>query len=194
MSEVTTWTMGVARCSERDEASLIQAARLDSNAFGELCARYADQLYSYLRVRTNSDDDAADLSQQVLVKAFDAFPRYQDRGIPFAAWLFRIARNAVTDARRRRRDAVSWDLSPEALSLTDGADLEANLIQREAHARVRALLRDLPPAHRELLLLRFVAGLHLREIAAVVGKSEPAIHRQIIRILQRIREQYDDED
>lgn len=194
MNEATTWALHATPRPERDEASLIRAARVDSNAFGELCMRYADQLYRYLRVRTDSDDDAADLSQQVLARAFDAFPRYQDRGTPFAAWLFRIARNAVTDAYRRRRDTVSWDLSPEAVSLTDSTDLEATFIRQEAHARVQALVRDLPPAHQELLLLRFVAGLRLREIAAVVGKSESAIHRQIIRTLHQIREQYDEDE
>lgn len=194
MSEASTLTMDLALGRDRDETALIQAARADSNAFGELCMHYANQLYSYLRARTSSDDDAADLSQQVLTKAFEAFPRYQDRGTPFAAWLFRIARNVTTDAYRRRRPAVSWDRVPEAFVPAEAGDLETDFLRREACARVRTLLSELKPPHRDLILLRFVAGLRLREIAVVVGKSEPAVHRQLIRILENMREEYDDDE
>lgn len=194
MNEASILAMDFARRAEGDETALIRAARTDSDAFGELCMQYADQLYSYLRARTNNDDDASDLSQQVLIKACEAFPRYQDRGIPFAAWLFRIARNVTTDAHRRRRTSVPWDLLPEALERPEAVDLEADFVRREEQARVQALLAELPTSHRDLILLRFVAGLRLREIAAVVGKSEPAIHRQIIRILKNLRQEYDDDE
>lgn len=186
--------MNLARRVEREEAALVQAARIDSSAFGELCMHYANQLYSYLRARTNSDDDAADLSQQVLIKAFVAFPRFEEHGIPFAAWLFRIARNTATDAHRRHRTTVSWDLLPEALEPAGAEDPETDFLRREEHERVRAVLLGIQPAHRDLILLRFVAGLRLREIAAVVGKSEPAIHRQLIRILEQIRKDYRDDE
>ncbi len=175
----------------RDEATLIRAARDEPEAFGELCTRYAPRLYGYFRARTNSDEDAADLTQQVFVKAMAAFPRYRDRGAPFGAWLFRIARNLVTDAHRRTRATVSWEQLPEALHWHSDDDVEATVVQREAHERVRALLGDLTEHERELILLRFVAGLTLREIAGIVGKSEAGVHRHIKQTLCTIQERYD---
>lgn len=180
--------------AERDEATLVQAARTDPEAFGELCNRYSPRLYSYLRARTDSDDDAADLTQQVLVKAMAALPRYRDRGAPFGAWLFRIARNLLTDTRRRQRATVSWDFLPDPLAPAAEDDLEAKILHAEVRARVRSLLGELKAGERELILLRFVAGLTFREIAGVVGSSESTVHRQIKQTLQVIQERYHDDE
>lgn len=190
MANVSALPLAHACFAGSDEAALIQAARDDPEAFGELCTRYAPRLYSYFRARTNSDEDAADLTQQVFVKAMAAFPRYRDRGAPFGAWLFRIARNLITDAHRRNHVTVSWDRLPEALHWRSDDDVEASVLHREAYERVRMLLGDLTERERELILLRFVAGLTLREIAATVGKSEAGIHRQIKQTLHTIQERY----
>lgn len=174
------------------ERDLILAARSDPEALGELLSRHAIRLYRYLRARTLSDHDAEDLTQQVFVKAIDGLPRYRDQGIPFAAWLIRIAHNLLADTRRRHHATVSWDLLPDPQSWAAEDDLEANLLRQETRARVRALLEDLTTAERELILLRFVAGLTFLEIGTVVGKSESAVHRDIKRILRLMKERYDD--
>lgn len=190
MANISALPLENAYFVDRDEAALIRAARDEPEAFGELCTRYAPRLYGYFRARTNSDEDAADLTQQVFVKAMAAFPRYRDRGAPFGAWLFRIARNLLTDAHRRKHVTVSWDHLPEALHWHSDDDVEASVLRREARHRVRVLLGDLTDHERELILLRFVAGLTLREIAAIVGKSEAGIHRQIKQTLHTIQERY----
>src|SRR5215467_4087739 len=103
-----------------DEVALIQAAQRDLAAFGSLYARHVDRIYSYLLSRTGPAraEDAADLTQQVFVRALDALPRYQPRaGVSVAAWLFRIARNAATDWQRRQRSSrriIPWQAVPEA--------------------------------------------------------------------------------
>jgi RNA polymerase sigma-70 factor (ECF subfamily) len=176
--------------AESDEDVLIQAAQTEPEALGELCHRYAPRLYGYFRARTGDDDTAQDLTQQVFVKAIDALPRYDYRGAPFGAWLFRIARNLLTDRHRRHRATVSWDLLPEPSSTGSGNVLETNVLEEETRARVRVVLRDLQTDQRELILLRFVAGLTLRQIAAVVGKSQSTVDRQIKRTLQTIQERY----
>lgn len=191
MANISALPFEHAYSPDRDEATLLRAAHDEPEAFGELCTRYAPRLYGYLRARTNSDEDAADLTQQVFVRATAAFPRYRDRGAPFGAWLFRIARNLLTDAHRRNRVTVSWDRLPEAFHWRSDDDVEATVVQREAYQRVRMLLADLKDQERELILLRFVAGLTLREIAATVGKSEAGIHRQIKQTLRTIQERYD---
>ncbi len=177
---------------QSDEAALIRAAQAEPAAFGELYRRYLPRLYRYLRTRTGSEDDAADLVQQTFLKALDALPGYRDRGLPFAAWLFRIARNVLTDAHRRQ-STVAWDLLPEALLPHAEEDPEALVVRREALTRLRALLVDLDADKRELLALRFAGGLSAREIAAIVGKSEAALKKQLSRVIQTLREEYDED-
>lgn len=177
-----------------DEAQLVQAARQDPTAFEMLYQRYLLRVYRYLRLRTITEEDAADLTQQVFLQALDALPDYRERGLPFSAWLFRIARNVATDAYRRRRSTVTWDFVPEALHPTGGQDPEAALVQRETFNQLRKLLAGLTPDKRELLALRFAAGLTSREIASTIGKSEAAVKKQLSRLLGLLKEQYREYD
>lgn len=170
-------------------------AEVDSRAFAALYQRYLARVYRYLRTRTSSDEDAADLTQQVFANALDGLPKYQDRGLPFAAWLFRIARNVVVDHRRRRRDTIAWDSLPEALHPTDQRSEgcpEAAVLRQEDLERLRDLLVRLDPDQRELLALRFAGGLTALEIAALVGKSEAAVRKQVARLLQTLKGRYHD--
>jgi RNA polymerase sigma-70 factor (ECF subfamily) len=174
-----------------DEATLVQAAQADPAAFAALYARYYTRVFRYLRARTAGTEEAADLTQQVFLQVLDALPRYQERGLPFAAWLFRIAANAATDAHRRRRPSIGWHVLSGELPGDDG-DPERAALQQERLERLRALVARLDETQRELLALRFAAGLSAREIAAVAGKREGAVKRRLTRIIQRLREQYGD--
>ncbi len=184
---------------ESEESALIQAAREEPSAFGELYKRYLKRIYCYLRARADSDEDAADLTQQVFLQALKALPRYRQRGLPFAAWLFRMASNVATDAWRHRKVTVNWDSLPEAVQESPAntrnpwANPEAIALQKEAIVRLSELLAGLEQEKRELLLLRFAAQLTTREIAALLGKSEAAIQKQIYRLLQSLKEQYDEQ-
>jgi RNA polymerase sigma-70 factor (ECF subfamily) len=143
--------------------------------------------------RCASRDEAADLTQIVFTRAYDNLSHYSPRRAPFAAWLFRIAHNAAADAHRRRRTTVSWDGLPEALTATNGALPDAIAEKRERLARLRALLERIAPDKRELLALRFASDLSSREIAAVVGKSEAAVKKQLTRTIAQLKEYYRDE-
>jgi RNA polymerase sigma-70 factor, ECF subfamily len=180
------------RSADGKEESLVRAAQADPTAFGPLYERYRDRVYAYLRTRTRSDEDAADLTQQVFLRAIDALPRYRARGAPFAAWLLRIARNAAINEHKRHRESIAWDLLPEALhpSLDDG--LEAQVLQREAQSRLREVLAACDPSAREVLALHYAAGLTVRETAAVVGRSEAAVKKQLTRTIRVLKEQYHD--
>lgn len=174
------------------EAALIQAAQQDRAAFAPLYQRYRDRVYAYLRTRTESAEDAADLTQQVFVQALDALPRYHVRRAPFAAWLLRIAHNAAANYHKRRRPALAWDLVPESLHPIAADDPEAHVLQAEEMARLHALLRACKPGTREVLALRFAARLSVAETAAVVGKSEAAVKKQLTRAISALKEQYHD--
>ena len=176
-----------------EEAALVRAARSDPSAFGALHLLYEDRMYRYMRSRTESAEDAADLTQQAFLQALDALPRYKERGLPFAAWLFRIARNVATDAHRRRKSALPWDMLPEALHPRAGQDPEQEALRGERRDTMRALLAGLPPEERELVTLRFVGGLKLEEIASVVGSRRSTVHRRLSAILRTLKERYGDE-
>jgi len=129
--------------------------------------------------------------QQVFLRALDALPQYHPDKSPFVAWLLGIARHASIDAHRRRRATVTWDFVPEVLR-TSGSAVEAEILRREERSRLGRLFTALPADKRELLVLRFAAGLTVREIAEVLGKSEAATKKQLFRTLQILKEQYHD--
>jgi RNA polymerase sigma-70 factor (ECF subfamily) len=175
-----------------DGSTLAERLATDPEAFSDLYRLYLERVYRYLRARSSTEEEAADLTQQVFLKALDAIPRYRNRGVPVAAWLFRIARNVATDAHRRRKPTVDWDHLPHALQAEQEQSLEVEVVRRESLAQLRSLLSQLDPGKRELLALRFVAELSVREIAEVVRKRPAAVHKQLTRTLQTLKEQYHD--
>lgn len=179
--------------AENDETMLVAAAQVDPAAFAELHRLYEIRVSRYLRARTDNDEDAADLTQQVFLQALDALPRYRDRKVPFAAWLFRIARNVAIDFHRRQRLTVTLDSLPEALYPGSSQDPEMLAIRHETFDKLRRLLAALDPAKRELLALYFGAGLSQMEIASVVGSSSSTVQRNLRGILNTLKEQYDEE-
>jgi RNA polymerase sigma-70 factor, ECF subfamily len=185
---------GASQYIAPDEAAMISAAQADPTAFDALYRRYLEPVYRYVRVQVPHLEDAADLTQQIFLQALDALPTYQARGLPFAAWLFRIARNAVVDSYRRRKGgAVSFEQVPEDLHPVAGNDDPLTLVlEREREQRLHTLVRALPPHKRELLLLRFVGQLSSSEIALVVGRSPAAVQKQLTRILLELKGHYHD--
>jgi RNA polymerase sigma-70 factor (ECF subfamily) len=173
-----------------DEHETAWVAQACSNpaAFEPLYLRYRTRLYRYLRTRLTSDEDAADMTHQVFLLALDALPKYQQRGLPFAAWLFRIAHHAMIDSKRRQRPTVSWDALPETLQPLSEHDPEDHVLRQEVLSHLRAWLATLKADQRELLALRFAAGLTVPQIAAVVGKKPDATKKQLSRLLQSYKE------
>lgn len=165
----------------------MRAAAIDADAGEELFRRHLPAVYRYVHARSRSQEEAADFAQEVFLKACAALPRYRPTDSPFIVWLIRIARNLISDDRRRVPDLPL--LAAETLEAAD-ADPEAIAIRREATARVRALLDTLDRDKRELLLLRFAAGLTSREIALVVGRSEAAVKKQLTRTIHMLKENY----
>jgi RNA polymerase sigma-70 factor (ECF subfamily) len=176
--------------AQHDERALVRAAQADIAQFNALYHLYVERVHRYMVARTHSAEDAADLTQQVFLQALDALPCYRERGVPFGAWLFRIARNVVTDNNRRPQRTTAWNDVPPALNSSQAADPEATALHGEALTQLRALLVQLDPSKRELLALRFAAGLSSRQIADVIGKREAAVKKQLTRIINTLKEQY----
>ncbi len=175
--------------SDEDETALVSAAQQDMTAFASLYERYRDHIYAYLRTRTTSPDDAADLTQQVFLQAIDALTQYRPQRGSFAAWLFGIARNAAIDFHRRQKAVVTWDLLSEMLHPVAQDDVEHGALQQEALGQLARALHTCPPGTREMLALRFAGRLSSAEIAAIVGKSEAAVKKQLTRTIRTLKEQ-----
>ena len=161
-------------------------------AFDALYDRTVARIYAYLRMRTTGDEEAADLAQQIYLKALNAWERRPHDENLLVPWLFHIARNAATDVYRRRRPVVAWESLPEPLQPASDQRLEEQMLRRESAARLSALVEQLPAPKRELLALRFAADLTYAEIGATVGKSEDAVKQQILRLLYSLRDHYDE--
>lgn len=172
---------------ETSERACIVAAQRDPAAFAALYQQYYARVYRYLRVRLQSEEDAADLTQQVFLKALDALPRYRPRSAPFSAWLFTIARHVLTDRYRRRPPTLSLEMAGD---LRSEQEMDAALLQRESLEQLNALINQLKPDARDLLALRFAAGLTTPEIAATLGKRPEAVRKSLSRLLQSLKEQY----
>jgi RNA polymerase sigma-70 factor (ECF subfamily) len=116
---------------QHDDQALVRAAQADVAQFNTLYHLYVERVHRYMLARTHNAEDAADLTQQVFLQALDGLPRYRDRGVPFTAWLFRIACNVVTDAKRRPDRATTWDGLPPGMLPMDAADPEAAALHTE---------------------------------------------------------------
>jgi RNA polymerase sigma-70 factor (ECF subfamily) len=174
------------------EWQLIQEAQRNPEAFTPLYERYALRIYRYIHARIRSEEDAADITQQVFLSAMQSLSRYRNRGIPFAAWLFRIAQWTLRQKQRKEKVSVSWDLLPGEFHLSDEISPENQMIQQERLQRLMSLVARLDNEKRDLLALRFAAGLSSAEIAAISGKKSETIKKQLTRIIQKLREQYHD--
>ena len=164
-----------------------QARSGEAPAFGELFDHFHLPVYRYVASRIHSPADAEDLTQLVFVKALEALPRYESRGIPFGGWLFRLARNAIVDFTRTRHDHADLDAVFDRGSGTPGLE-EVAILNQELDA-VGAALAALTDDQREAIELRFFAGLSAREAADVMGRQEGTIRGLQFRAVAALRRQ-----
>jgi RNA polymerase sigma-70 factor, ECF subfamily len=167
---------------------LVDEARTgDTWAFGLLFDEYHESIYRFIASRIQRPSDAEDLTQLVFVKALEALPRYESRGIPFGGWLFRLARNAVIDHVRTRHEHVDIDALVGRAHGDAGPD-EIAVVRQELDA-VGAALESLTDDQREAINLRFFAGLSAREAADAMGKQEGTVRGLQFRAISSLRRQ-----
>ena len=164
-----------------DERALIERARRDRAAFGDLYQRHVDAVYAFAYRRTGSRIEAEDLTAETFRRALEAMPRFQAREAPFRAWLFTIASNLVRDRARRREPS-------EAPGVEPGAGDEA--VAREQARALWALVDGLSPAHRRVIVLRFSWELSHAEVAQRLGCSPAAAKQLAHRALAALRRVY----
>ena len=171
---------------EASDDELIGRMRTDLAAFGLLYRRYLDPVYRYLYFRVGTAAEAEDLTSQVFLAALEGLPRYHSQG-HFPAWLFAIARRKIADHYRGFRPQAQLKLAANLAS--PGADPLAEALASEQLASLHNQLARLDEDERELLRLRFAAGLNFGEMAAVLDRSESSVKMAIYRLLQRMQKQ-----
>jgi RNA polymerase sigma-70 factor (ECF subfamily) len=170
---------------ESDELKIVRAARQDPRAFGELYRLYVEQVFRYLYSRIGNVPEAEDVTAQTFLAAFETFDRFrQDEH--FASWLFTIARNKAMDHFRQQKNTATMDEIDEIAIQNDPL---YSLIQFEQAAALAKLIRELPEADRELLRLRFLAGMSFPEMAHFLQRNEEAVKKSIYRLLARLHGQ-----
>jgi RNA polymerase sigma-70 factor (ECF subfamily) len=161
------------------------AQRGDPQAFGSIFDAYAGPIYRFIAGRVSRPSDAEDLTQLVFVKALEALPRYEARGVPFGGWLFRLARNAIIDQIRTRREHLS--LVPVMSWQDEEAGPEAVAALRDDVERVAAAMAHLTDDQREVIELRFFAGLSVLETAMAMGRQEGTVRGLQFRAIASLR-------
>lgn len=165
---------------EPDERSLVEAAKADPREFALLYDRNFYRLYAYVARRVFSREEAEDVTSEVFHKALANLHKYESRGVPFAAWLFRIAANEISD-RRQGRSPEGTDPGPD---LPDEAALKAI----EQQVSLFELVENLPAEQRRVIVMRFIEQKKIKEIAGELSKTEGAIKQLQFRALQSLRE------
>ena len=140
----------------------------DQEAVRFLYLQYVDNVYGYVRSIVRDDFEAEDVTQHVFTKLLTVLPKYEQRSVPFAAWIIRVARNVAVDHMRLQRRAFPCE---EVRELEPGADTPDD----QAYT-LREALATLPEDQRQVIVLRHVVGLSPGEIAGQMGKTEPSIH------------------
>lgn len=168
------------------EQALVERARADPDAFGALYDRYVDRIYRFAFHRTGGHADAEDVTAQTFHRAFERIGAYEWRGVPFGAWLFRIARNALVD-RTRRGHAVSLDQIADGEPAADDAPCELALEAREALDEVWAAVAQLAPMQRRAVTLYYGRDLSHAEVGRRLGRSEAAAKQLVYRAIKTLR-------
>jgi RNA polymerase sigma-70 factor (ECF subfamily) len=179
--------------SPAQERVLLEQARREPLAFRELYRAYFPRVYAYVSYRVACVEDVEDLTAQTFLKAIEELGRFSYRGEgSFAAWLFRIAHNSVSDFYRRGGKAHDGPAPLEAAyELPDQQPSpDDHVIRQQSFAHLRRLVGDLPLRQQEVITLRFFAGLRNKQIAGILGLDERSVAAHLCRGLRELQRRY----
>ena len=172
-----------------DDMELVATVGDDPTAFGQLYERYVTKIYNYVYYRTGNHHDAEDLTGRVFHRALMHIDRFVDRGVPFSAWLYRIAHNLVANWHRDHSRRQEYSLEDMNLTGPLRETPEAWTVANEDHVQLMRAIRSLPVERQELLILKFVEQLSNSEIGEIMGRSEGAIKSLYHRTLLALRDE-----
>ena len=173
---------------EEDDQILARIAKHDSGAFGELYERHVTAIYRYVYYRVCNAEDAEDLTARVFMRALKHVKNYNDRGVPFTAWLYRIAHNVVANYHRDNSRHPSVPLDEVELHSAHHDDADSKIDSARERGRLLRAIRRLPEDRQQLVVLKFVEQLQNAEIGQIMKRSEGAIKSLYHRTLVQLRE------
>ncbi|MCH8095003.1 MAG: sigma-70 family RNA polymerase sigma factor [Chloroflexi bacterium] len=175
--------------SPSDAELIARAQSGDDEAFGDLYVRYLDPIYRYLRIKVDEAADAEDLCEAVFLRTFEALDRYQERGHPFSAYLYQVARSQLADFYRTHVVGVDLEQVPEPAA--EDADPEATYAQRERALDAVHSLGKLRDDYQEVIRLRVILELPTSTVAMWMDRSPGAVRVLLHRALIALREELD---
>ncbi len=183
---------------QAEDTQLVLWARNDPEAFGVLYRRYITNIYKYVYYRTNIHHDAEDLTARVFYRAMAHIDSYTDRGIPFSAWLYRIAHNLVANWHRDRGRRQIISLEDYVGDGLRGEAPEHQVVTlEEKHALMEAIKR-LPEERQQLIILKYVERMSNAEIGTIMDRTEGAVkslyHRTLLALRRELSSDSDDHE
>ena len=173
------------RLSHDDEQALVERAKHDPAAFGELYDRYLLRIYRYVYSRIRDQSAAEDVTSEVFMKVLTSIGRYNNTGRPFAAWLYQIAACSVVDRYRAARPVEDIDQQHDLAAA--GPPLEDVAAQRDELRQIWSVVEALPSGQRVAMVLRYQEDMRVDDIAAAMGRSPAAVKLLLHRGLHRVR-------
>ncbi len=187
---IATGPVDIGRRWTEADATLVQRARRDRDAFGAIYDMYVRRVYAFCLATMGDREDAKDATAQTFESALRAIARYEDRGVPFSSWLLRIAANVIAMRARHRCGIIvlGEDALRHARYVADGDGDAAAWVERwERAERLQRHLAALPADYRMVLIYRYRDDLTLAEVAVRMGRSHAAVRQLVRRALAAIR-------
>lgn len=173
------------------EQEIILRSRQDPRVFGELYEKYFDRIFYYLLRQTDDEEIAADLCSQTFVNALSAINKYEFRGLPFSAWLYRIAANEANKYYRKKKGKMVFSIEEtrvrELVERTNHGDSEW---EEELIVKLIQYLKDLPIDMLHVLQLRFFEDKDFKEIAFILDMTESGAKMRTYRALDMLRKNF----
>jgi RNA polymerase sigma-70 factor (ECF subfamily) len=178
----------------KQEKALVERAKNNTEAFGELYDKYYSQIFGYVLRRTANIDVAQDVTSEVFLKALKKIGQFHWRGVPFSAWLYRIAANEIANSFRGkgRREALVEEVTNSTSLSAVSVEVEITRAEEELqkHEEFLALhenIAKLPLKYQEVITLRFFEKKQLKEIGTILGKREGTVKSLLHRGIERLR-------
>lgn len=175
--------------ADMDDQELVELAKTDKEAFGEIYERYIKKIYNYIYYRTSNQQDAEDLTAKVFSRALSHIENYVDRGVPFQAWLYRIAHNLVANFHRdrSRRKIISLDDYIVHTLQSDAPDKKAEVSEQKDF--LMEAIHRLPADRQQLIVLKFIEQKSNAEIGEIMDRTEGAVKSLYHRTLLALRDE-----
>ena len=172
----------------RKENEIIENSKQDVRAFGVIYEKYFDRIFNFIYRQTDDEETAGDLCSQTFVNALNSLPKYQFRGIPFSAWLYKIAGNEVNKYYRKNKDKKVFSL--EEIKVREMIQLSDETWDEELIQQMLNFMKDLPTDMLQVLELLFFEDKDFKEIAFILDMTESGAKMRTYRALDKLRQNF----